>query len=264
MSIVKFNEIKHDGFFGGDEEYKELGCYYIDIPLNADLKRQKDVPYLALDVHVDHYPVQATEIDELLSFDLIGCFTGFLPDEKKQPSGKTHLESSSFTLIPASVAKDARRSQKKLNSIQMFKEDKELEVKEGYFYGTLAYVNCTTGSLYEDGDCKPDVGCSQNDDSIVSVSEPFVVQNPKHGILPWKKRKLNLRSPKTKGEPLLKKAYAEEDGDDIDFDRHQLSSDKRCNVNEEGMNRCVSEFGDDSFGKLIRVEEKHPKVSVKN
>ena len=29
-----------------------------------------------------------------------------------------------------------------------------------------------------------------------------------------------------KGEPLLKKAYREEGGDDIDFDRRQLSSDE--------------------------------------
>ncbi|KAI3721923.1 hypothetical protein L2E82_32943 [Cichorium intybus] len=143
-------------------------------------------------------------------------------------------------------------------SLEESEEGESNEVKEddtsfrkSFSYGTLAYANCTTGSLYEDGvyysNRKSDVCCSQNDDSTASVSEPYVVQNPKRSILPWKKRKLNLRSPKTKGEPLLKKAYAEEGGDDIDFDRRQLSSDKWCNVNKEGVNRCVSEFGDDSF-----------------
>lgn len=49
-------------------------------------------------------------------------------------------------------------------------------------------------------------------------------QSSKRKILPWRKRKLSFRSPKPKGEPLLKKHYGEEGGDDIDFDRRQLSS----------------------------------------
>ncbi|CAL1374089.1 unnamed protein product [Linum trigynum] len=45
-------------------------------------------------------------------------------------------------------------------------------------------------------------------------------------FLPWRKRKLGFGSSKVKvkGEPLLKKHYGEEGGDDIDFDRRQLSS----------------------------------------
>lgn len=49
-------------------------------------------------------------------------------------------------------------------------------------------------------------------------------QTVKRGILPWRKRKLRFRSRKTKEEPLLKKDYREEGGDDIDFVRRQLSS----------------------------------------
>ena len=63
------------------------------------------------------------------------------------------------------------------------------------------------------------------EESSGSVSEPSVSQSSRRSILPWKKRKMNFRSPKAKGEPLLKKAYGEEGGDDIDFDRRQLSSD---------------------------------------
>ncbi|KAI3799433.1 hypothetical protein L1987_34731 [Smallanthus sonchifolius] len=114
------------------------------------------------------------------------------------------------------------------------KEDDDTAFRKSFSYGTLAHANCTTGSLYEDGvyysNRKSDVGCSQNDDSNASVSEPYVIPNPKRGIFPWKKRKLNLRSPKTKGEPLLKEAYAEEGGDDIDFDRRQLSPDQSLGV----------------------------------
>lgn len=46
----------------------------------------------------------------------------------------------------------------------------------------------------------------------------------KRSILPWRKRKLSLRSLKAKGEPLLKKAYGEEGGDDIEYDRRLLTS----------------------------------------
>ncbi|KAK1409873.1 hypothetical protein QVD17_36402 [Tagetes erecta] len=131
------------------------------------------------------------------------------------------------------------------------KEDDGDNFRKSFSYGTLAHANCTTGSVYEDGvyysNKRSDLGCSQNDDSYASVSEAYVIPNPKRGIFPWKKRKLNLRSPKTKGEPLLKKAYAEEGGDDIDFDRRQLISDQAlgwCMLNNRSS---ISEFGDDNF-----------------
>ncbi|KAM0068531.1 putative NT-type C2 domain-containing protein [Helianthus debilis subsp. tardiflorus] len=138
-------------------------------------------------------------------------------------------------------------------SLEESEEGESNEVKEdstfrkSFSYGTLAHANCTTGSLYEDSVYysyrKSDVGCSQNDDSNASVSEPYVVPNPKRGIFPWKKRKLNLRSPK--GEPLLKNA--EEGGDDIDFDRRLLSPAESLGWHTMNDQSLISEFGDDSF-----------------
>ncbi|MFS7956919.1 putative NT-type C2 domain-containing protein [Helianthus anomalus] len=138
-------------------------------------------------------------------------------------------------------------------SLEESEEGESNQVKEdstfrkSFSYGTLAHANCTTGSLYEDSVYysyrKSDVGCSQNDDSNTSVSEPYVVPNPKRGIFPWKKRKLNLRSPK--GEPLLKNA--EEGGDDIDFDRRQLSPAESLGWHTMNDQSLISEFGDDSF-----------------
>lgn len=140
--------------------------------------------------------------------------------------------------------------------------------RKSFSYGTLAYANCIGGSIYsdmrinsEDEDWiynrrKSDVGCSQTEDSATSsTSEPSLFQTSKRGIiLPWRKRKLNFRSPKAKGEPLLKKAYGEEGGDDIDFDRRQLSSDESLSFGwqktdeDSSANRSsISEFGDDSF-----------------
>ncbi|XP_041024816.1 uncharacterized protein LOC121265308 [Juglans microcarpa x Juglans regia] len=140
-------------------------------------------------------------------------------------------------------------------------------VRKSFSYGSLAYANYAGGSFYssmkinnEDEDWvyysnrKSDVGRSVIEDSTASVSEPSLLQSSKRSILPWRKRKLSFRSPKAKGEPLLKKAYGEEGGDDIDFDRRQLSSDESLSLGwhkteeDSSANRSsVSEFGDDNF-----------------
>lgn len=119
----------------------------------------------------------------------------------------------------------------------------ESTVRKSFSYGTLASANYAGGSFYSNmrinsGDedwvyysnRKSDVGCSNIEDSTASVPEPSLSQSSRRSILPWKKRKLNFRSPKAKGEPLLKKAYGEEGGDDIDFDRRQLSSDESLSL----------------------------------
>ncbi|TMX00893.1 hypothetical protein EJD97_025743 [Solanum chilense] len=140
-------------------------------------------------------------------------------------------------------------------------------VRKSFSYGPLAYANCAGVSFQsstrvngegEDwvyfSNRRSDVGCSQMDDQVTCASDLVVLQNSKRSILPWKKRKLSFRSPKSKGEPLLKKDNGEEGGDDIDFDRRQLSSDGALSFGvhkvEEGStaNRSsVAEFGDDNF-----------------
>ncbi|XP_050228207.1 uncharacterized protein LOC126677568 [Mercurialis annua] len=158
------------------------------------------------------------------------------------------------------------------DSIDDFEEGESDEVKEdssvrkSFSYGTLAYANYAGGSFYSDmrknGDHedwvyysnrKSDVGCS-NIDELNPTSEPSLLQSSKRSILPWRKRKLSFRSPKPKGEPLLKKAYGEEGGDDIDYDRRQLSSDDAAALGSQkaegdsSANRSsVSDFGDDNF-----------------
>ncbi|XVE61367.1 hypothetical protein DITRI_Ditri06bG0033700 [Diplodiscus trichospermus] len=140
-------------------------------------------------------------------------------------------------------------------------------VRKSFSYGTLAYANYAGGSFYssmrinEEGEDwvyysnrKSDVGCSNVEDSAALVSEPSLLQSSKRSILSWRKRKLSFRSPKAKGEPLLKKAYGEEGGDDIDFDRRQLSSDEshalgwhKTDEDSTANRSSVSEFGDDNF-----------------
>lgn len=180
------------------------------------------------------------------------------------------------------------------DSLDEFEEGESDEVREdsavrkSFSYGSLAYANCAGGSVYSnkmnnDGDedwiyyshRKSDVGCSHKEDSIASVSEPYLVQNSKRSILPWKKRKLNFRSPKAKGEPLLKKAYGDEGGDDIDFDRRQLTSDEsiafgwhKTDEDSSANRSSVSEFGDDNFAignweqKEIMSRDGHMKLET--
>lgn len=57
----------------------------------------------------------------------------------------------------------------------------------------------------------------------VSTSEngELVSQGSLMSMLSWRKRKLSFRSPRSRGEPLLNKAYGEEGGDEIDWHRRQ-------------------------------------------
>ncbi|GMI65759.1 hypothetical protein like AT3G11760 [Hibiscus trionum] len=139
-------------------------------------------------------------------------------------------------------------------------------VQKSFSYGTLAHANCA-GSFYssmkinEEGEDwvyysnhKSGVGSSNIEESDASVSEPSLLPSSKRSILPWRKRKLSFRSPKVKGEPLLKKSYGEEGGDDIDFDRRQLSSDEshalgwhKTDEDSSANRSSLSEFGDDNF-----------------
>lgn len=109
--------------------------------------------------------------------------------------------------------------------VEDIKEDNN--ARKSFSYGTLASVNNVSNEMRIDGeyeDCvyynhrRSDVGCSHVEDRLSPGPE---LSLPKRSILPWKKRK--FRSPKAKGEPLLKKAY-EEGGDDIDYDRRLLTS----------------------------------------
>ncbi|RWW84365.1 hypothetical protein BHE74_00007032 [Ensete ventricosum] len=106
-------------------------------------------------------------------------------------------------------------------------------VRKSFSYGTLASANYVGASFYSGmrsdnliyySHRSSDVGCSHLDDTMSTDAQRPVPHSSKRKILHWKRRKLSFTSPKLKGEPLLKKAYAEEGGDDIDYDRRMLSS----------------------------------------
>ncbi|KAH6817616.1 structural maintenance of chromosomes flexible hinge domain protein, partial [Perilla frutescens var. frutescens] len=126
-------------------------------------------------------------------------------------------------------------------------------VRKSFSYGTLAFANYAGVSCYssarinnEDEDliyysnrCRSDVGCSRIEDLVSNIAEQQVsMQNSKRSILRWRKKKLSFRSPKAKGEPLLKKSYGE-GGDDIDFDRRQFSSDECASL---GVRNLILSF----------------------
>ncbi|KAK9156912.1 hypothetical protein Scep_003486 [Stephania cephalantha] len=146
-------------------------------------------------------------------------------------------------------------------------KDGNSSFRKSFSYGSLAHANYTGGTFYSEmringehedwvyySNRRSDVGRVPAEDTTVPISEHSILQSSKRSILSWKKRKLSFRSPKAKGEPLLKKAYAEDGGDDIDFDRRQLNPDGSLALGwyktDEGSstNRSsVSEFGDDNF-----------------
>jgi hypothetical protein len=128
-------------------------------------------------------------------------------------------------------------------------EDYEDEVEDGdcessLCYGTLVGVNLVVeGALShhrdaEDGKNKTDRNlaiCSpstvtsprkvanSSDEVSPSESGELVSQGSLLSKLSWRKRKLNFRSTRSRGEPLLNKAYGEEGGDEIDWVRRQSS-----------------------------------------
>ncbi|KAK6944137.1 NT-type C2 domain [Dillenia turbinata] len=181
------------------------------------------------------------------------------------------------------------------DSLDDFEEGESDEIKDdstvrkSFSYGSLAYANYTEGSFCSNmsnngedeswvyySNRKSGVGCALLEDMSAVASEPSMQQSSKRGLLSWRKRKLSFRSPKAKGEPLLKKAYGEEGGDDIDYDRRQLSSGESLShgwykVDEDSAaNRSsVSEFGDDNFAigswenKEIISRDGHMKLQTK-
>lgn len=125
------------------------------------------------------------------------------------------------------------------------KED-DSSIRQPFSYETLASANCAKGLSYSNtinnghdecwiyyNNCK-----FYNIENLhASLSEQILQRNLKFNILSWKKRKLSFKSPKPKGEPLLKKHYGEEGGDDIDYDRRQLSSS-----DESSLGVCIKPF----------------------
>ncbi|CAA7016143.1 unnamed protein product [Microthlaspi erraticum] len=220
-------------------------------------------------------PPQATETQQTEKEDVsaikaglrkVKIFTEFVSTRKaKKPCREEEEEEDRFSSFESS------------ESLDEFEEDfykgKEdlMSVRKSFSYGPLSYANGVGSSLNscgatkasdEDEDWiyyshrKSDVagggGCSDAEDPIAGlVYETSLL--PRRSILPWRKRKLSFRSPKSKGEPLLKKDNGEEGGDDIDFDRRQLSSDDAHKSQREEDSSSAnqlssfSEFGDDSF-----------------
>lgn len=125
-------------------------------------------------------------------------------------------------------------------------KENESSVADPVNYKTLRYANWARGSFHADTNPEDEdliyythrsplaeTGhCGDEVSSDVVNLEQANGQMSKKRMLSWKKRKLSFRSSKQKGEPLLKKDCLEEGGDDIDFDRRQLSSsdESSCDV----------------------------------
>lgn len=120
-------------------------------------------------------------------------------------------------------------------------------VRKSFSYGTLAYANHAGASTHSNTSSSEDedwIYYSHYQTKGSSLPHHPMQDNPKRRLLPWRKRKLSFKSPKMKGEPLLKKGYGEEGGDDIDFDRRQLSSS-----DESTLRVCIIYLFQSSIGR---------------
>ncbi|CAM0875692.1 unnamed protein product [Alopecurus aequalis] len=153
-------------------------------------------------------------------------------------------------------------------------------IRKSFSYGSLQSVNHVGGLVYADAKIdgnqedwvyyshrKSDAGYHLEEPQSSTAAET-VLPTLKRSILPWRKRKLSLRSLKAKGEPLLKRANGEEGGDDIDYDRRLLTPEG--SRSEDGsVNGMMSEFGDDYFvvgnweSKEVLSRDGHMRLSSK-
>ncbi|KAG6437542.1 hypothetical protein SASPL_102461 [Salvia splendens] len=147
--------------------------------------------------------------------------------------------------------------------------------RKSFSYGTLAYANyagaASAHSNTSSGEDEDWLYYTHHTKPTSPPDHPMQEQNSKRRLLPWRKRKLSFKSPKMKGEPLLKKCYGEEGGDDIDFDRRQLSSSDESTLMKDGESSAMSgsAFGDDGFAigtwedRDITSRDGHMKLKTK-
>ncbi|KAL3679429.1 hypothetical protein R1sor_022385 [Riccia sorocarpa] len=117
-----------------------------------------------------------------------------------------------------------------------------VKLQKQFSYGTIAGANLVVeGAIpfHSEEDATSDLGdvisihsrastlafskAAVGEDSSLStdVDVAHSSQGSLSSLFPWRKRKLSFRSPRARGEPLLNKAYGEEGGDEIDWDRRQ-------------------------------------------
>ncbi|KAM3281155.1 hypothetical protein P3S67_028175 [Capsicum chacoense] len=110
------------------------------------------------------------------------------------------------------------------------KGKKDTSVQKSFSYEALVYANHDGGSF-----CSNTSGSSSDEDLVyysyhisdtkhkypedTTAANQSAEQSSKRSLLSWRKRKLSFKYPKTKREPLFKKHYGDDGGDDIDFDR---------------------------------------------
>ncbi|KAJ7568458.1 hypothetical protein O6H91_01G033500 [Diphasiastrum complanatum] len=146
--------------------------------------------------------------------------------EKSSPESRDFLDSDSVGTSNEDYCEDVE----------------ELNIRKSFSYGKIAEANLHVegGFSYplqegEADESTADIIALFNRTSPLSIpklmeetsssdSDQAPAQSSMRSLLSWRKRKLSFRSPRAKGEPLLNKAYGEEGGDEIDWDRRQAGS----------------------------------------
>ncbi|KAG2669515.1 hypothetical protein I3760_14G037900 [Carya illinoinensis] len=198
-----------------------------------------------------------------LSVSLMELVTAQQPSETVQksivclPLSPCYAEANSTERDEFSALKAGVR---KVKTSQIIGNKGHYSISRPFSYETLAFANSARGLSYTNAinnsqndfwiyysTSKLNVGCRNIGNSHALISEQILRPNLKRNILSWKKRKLSFRIHKAKVEPLLKKHYGEVGGDDIDYDRRQLSSSGSDESSFGTNGSSISEFGDEKF-----------------
>ncbi|RAL51203.1 hypothetical protein DM860_010705 [Cuscuta australis] len=228
----------------------------ISIPLAMSHSHSPNTPLLSLCLSLSLAEMRNDDSPSRVGVGKVGIFKAFSPrrgskSEDEGSNGKSSIQSSEDT---------------ECNYVEDADSEGEGGMEEGQDgEGNYEILGCAKSHCVRESEDdrvyyshpKPDVGCPVyvEDTNDTMLDNKSIEQRSKRGILlPWGKRKFSFRSsPKRKGEPLLKKHYGEEGGDDIDFDRRQLSSSDESSYgwrSEDSTTRSrssVSEFGEDNF-----------------
>lgn len=186
------------------------------------------------------FPSSPGDKDELFSLKagFRKVFTEFMPGRKFRKTLRGDEGSDGQSSVRTEDSYDAHTYD--TDSMEDDEANEELQCckddaifRKSFCYGTLAAANMLGVTIYNDikmdedhegliyySHKRSDLDGSHIEEAMPSITE----KSPRRSILPWKKRKYGFRSPKARGEPLLKKAYGEEGGDDIDYDRRLLTS----------------------------------------
>nr|GEV36987.1 hypothetical protein [Tanacetum cinerariifolium] len=261
--VVATGSLNLAEFAYGEQEKTPINVH-LSVPGTTDCHPVLSISLSLLELRTEHDSKQREQRfvtplvgDEPLGlkagFKKVKIFRAFSPNRAKKAYSEEGSSDGKNSVRSADYPFDSDSSDGTDETDSEEMDNTDFTIKKSLSYENLAYANHVGGSAIGDR-IYYQLYNSKADVVSVSANDQAERQMPKRSIFPWRKRKLNFRSFKAKGEPLLKRDIREEGGDDIDFDRRMLTSSDESSYgwhrSDEGSTTSrssISEFGDDNF-----------------